>query len=67
MKVDVGVAVVGIPYNFSDPTYRIDCSYQPRSIYINYDPQYENENTHAVVFGWGGIKAINVSKSIYIV
>uniref|UniRef100_A0A2H1W4V6 SFRICE_005933 n=1 Tax=Spodoptera frugiperda TaxID=7108 RepID=A0A2H1W4V6_SPOFR len=55
MNIDLGVATVDEPYNFTD-IYPSNCSYEPQSITINYDKKNELENIRATALGWGGIK-----------
>ncbi|CAH0697130.1 unnamed protein product [Spodoptera exigua] len=54
-NIDLGVATVDEPYNFTDLSYQTFCSYEPQSILINYDKKNELENTRATALGWGGI------------
>ncbi|CAH0597749.1 unnamed protein product [Chrysodeixis includens] len=53
-KNDVAIGVVDRPYDFYNMAYKVICSYVPGSISINFQSNYERENTHAVVYGWGG-------------
>ncbi|CAB3227595.1 unnamed protein product [Arctia plantaginis] len=54
MKYDVGIAVVEKPYNFTDLSYYVLCSYAPAKTFINYDKRLEVPSTESYIFGWGG-------------
>ncbi|XP_022827215.1 putative uncharacterized protein DDB_G0271606 [Spodoptera litura] len=56
MEIDLGVATVDEPYNFTELSHPTNCSYEPQSIIINYDKKNEVENVRATALGWGGIK-----------
>lgn len=66
MNVDIGVATVQEPYDFNDESYLTHCSYLPKSIKINFDKNYERENTRAIALGWGGKKIKSVSYDYYL-
>lgn len=61
MKYDVGIAVVEKPYNFTDLSYYVLCSYPPAKTFINYERRFEDPSTESYIFGWGGNKGRKVS------
>lgn len=54
MAIDIGVAIVEHPYNFTDVTWQRHCSYIPKPIRISYDEQLQVVDADVVAFGWGG-------------
>ncbi|XP_026323153.1 uncharacterized protein LOC113232599 [Hyposmocoma kahamanoa] len=50
---DIGIAVVESPYNFSDTSYSIYCSYTPRPIAVNFRLQSTTMGRDVVALGWG--------------
>ncbi|CAB3258343.1 unnamed protein product [Arctia plantaginis] len=52
-NINIGVAVVEKPYNFSDFSYLIHCSYEPQPILVNFENIHDIINSRAVTLGWG--------------
>ncbi|KAG6449893.1 hypothetical protein O3G_MSEX006292 [Manduca sexta] len=60
LSMDVGVATVEKPYNFSDLTYRLHCHYTPAPVKILYEEVYQAEGIDVLMLGWGHVRARQV-------
>ncbi|KAJ8715578.1 hypothetical protein PYW07_010060 [Mythimna separata] len=51
--IDIGVARVESPYDFTDQSFKKICSYIPGTIPINTEDKYQRPGMDAIVLGWG--------------
>lgn len=57
---DIGIAQVESPYNFTDRSYSVDCSYTPRPVAINFRLKTQAPGKDVVAMGWGHLQGLRM-------